>query len=257
MITLRSTAAIRALHRLARVLVLPFGRRDNPVAGWLFDLLGGVYRTAGMTFEVPRELTTRAFRGRFFLDRWERPETALVQRFVQPEARVLEIGGGLGVVAGHVQRRLARPEDHVVVEAHPGLIPVLRRNRERNLHRYRIEHTLVSATSDGTFHLHPLIVGGSTVRSTDRQVRVPVVSYDELQCRHGLVFDTLVLDLEGGETEFFQEIRHRLPQIRTLVVELHELILGPEAIESGRRLLSGAGLVRLAARGTVEVWGRT
>ena len=103
---LRSSGMGRAINGCAKY-----------VAGCYFDIRGGMYLTDGLTFEVPREHTTRQMRGRFAVDTYERPERTLVSKYLPPRATVLELGGCIGVVSCTVNRMLDRPDKHVVVEA--------------------------------------------------------------------------------------------------------------------------------------------
>jgi hypothetical protein len=107
-------------------------RRLTRVAGVLFDHLVREYRTKGLRFEIPRNLTTREFRGQVLLHGYEIPERTLIRKYVAEDATVLELGGCLGVVSCLVNRILADPRRHVVFEAHPQVAPILEANRARN-----------------------------------------------------------------------------------------------------------------------------
>ena len=78
------------------------------------------------------------------LGRYERPERELLRTYIEPARPVIELGGGLGVIASLINRRLHDPERHVVVEANPSLLPVIDANRRRNDARFSIVHGAIA-----------------------------------------------------------------------------------------------------------------
>ena len=60
----------------------------------------------------------------------ELEERALLDRHLPCDLPLVELGGGLGVVACLSNRKLARPEQHIVVEALPSMAALLERNRD-------------------------------------------------------------------------------------------------------------------------------
>ena len=259
---LGSTGRSRLRRHASRVLdrtIAPFGRgegNDNPVAGLLFDLLHREFVVDGCRILVPRDRTSRAFRGRFFFGTYEARERDLVAAHVATDDVVLELGGSLGVVACTTNRRLEDPARHVVVEPHPGLLDVLVRNRDRNGCGFHVAGCLVSDHADGTFWLHDLVVGASATRPTGHRVTVPVRPLSELEAQVGGRFTALVLDAEGGELAFLREYADRLPDVRTVVLELHDEILGSDGAAECEARLDDAGLVAVERRGAVAAWTR-
>ena len=212
---------------------------DNVFFGFLFDLLNETYKDRGCTFEIPNDMTTRGFRTRFFLHSYESHEAGLVDKHVRPEDAVLELGGCIGYMGCIVNKKLADPARHVVVEANPALIPWIERNKVRNNCSFRVEHCLVSDTADGEFHLHDLIVGGSAVRTTGRSVKVPVKSISTIF--EEVSPTVLIVDIEGGELDFLRQAAPLLGGIRLVIIELHEFIIGKQACDECRKILADAG----------------
>src|SRR5579884_4280578 len=79
----------------------------RPFLGLLFDLKGGRFRADGCVFEIPRTVTTRAYRSCFLLDDYEVDERQLIPRFVRSDDRVLELGACLGIVSCITNRLLS------------------------------------------------------------------------------------------------------------------------------------------------------
>src|SRR5687768_9453953 len=117
--------------------------RDHPVLGLLVELAGNRVRIDGCRFDVSHPEISRAIRSRLVRGRYERAELHLLRRWLEPDSPVVELGGGIGVVATLVNRRLSDPARHVVVEANPSLIPVINRQRTANEAHFRVEHGAV------------------------------------------------------------------------------------------------------------------
>src|SRR5262249_50614366 len=125
-------------------LVRPLNTIGKIAAGVYFDVFLGRYHSEGMTFEIPKEHTDLAMRGKFTADTYELPERALAKRHLPPTATVLELGGCIGVVACVINHILQQPRRHVVVEGNPSIIPVLKRNRDLNGCAFQIVHGVVT-----------------------------------------------------------------------------------------------------------------
>jgi FkbM family methyltransferase len=253
------------LDRLASLIESPvkrilarWGYRHNYAAGLLFDLFEGTYSVRGCEIDVPDELTDRPFRSRFFFDVYEEVEVDFVSRYVRPDDAVLEIGGCLGVVSCVTNRWLDDPTQHVVVEANPELIPWLTRNRDRNGCQFQVKHALVSDDSDATFHVHPLVVGGSATRSTGREAHVPVRSFANVLSADDVSFTGCILDVEGSEHDLITQNAALFERLRFVIVEFHDHIgiIAPEEAEACRAVLRDAGLRQRETRMQVEAWTR-
>ncbi len=226
-------------------------------AGRLFDRWVGEYRCQGLRFHIPRELTTLETRGEFLCNSYKAPERTLTRKYIAADAAVLELGGCLGIVACLVNRRLADPRRHVVFEAHPLIVPYLDANRMRNGCEFQVRQQIIAKAPAAAFYLRdPFIGGSSLLRPNDRQITVATTNVAEVESATGLRFDTLVVDIEGGEHAFFVDNPDLLGRVRLVIAELHPQIIGEAACEEIRGLFATAGLTRLDRRGSVEAWSR-
>jgi FkbM family methyltransferase len=246
----------KELHRVFRT---DFWRKVERVSGAFFDWAGGEYRTGGQRFRIPRDLTSQGFRGRFPLGLYELPERLLLWRYLRRGATVLELGGCLGVVSCLVNARLRDPRRHVVVEANPALLPWLETNRARNRAQFKIVGGVVGRGGDERlFWAGGAIVSGSISLERDgtEPVRVRQQELEALETGYGLSFNTLLLDIEGGEAEFLRDHPDLLARARLVVVEFHPAFIGEAACAEGRATLEAAGLVRRGRVGHAEAWTR-
>lgn len=230
--------------------------RSNYVAGLLFDLFVREYRVDDLKFVVPMDLTTRQFRSRFFFRNYEHEEQSLIKRYLAADATVLELGACIGIVSCITNKLLNKPERHVVVEANPHLVETLELNRVRNRCAFEIRQGIISNQSEAIFHLHDLIIGGSTYRKTGVAINVPTLTIEMIEAQAQLRFDTLIMDIECGEYEFLQQNTDFLRRVDTVFVEIHDHIFGRETGDRCRQMLLSAGLTRIAALNISEVWRR-
>lgn len=225
--------------------------------GRMSDKTGRRYAHHGIVCDVPCDLTTPEFRGRLFLGLYERPELALLRAYIDPSATVLELGGCLGVVACSINRRLRDATRHIVLEAHPLLCDYLTKNRDRNGCGFAVRNAVISNLDTIDFYMRdPFIAGGSTVRMGSRKIQVRTTSVSDIEREHDLCFDTLFVDIEGGEQNLFRENPDFIARLSCIVIEFHPKIIGIAACEEIRTKFRAAGLVLRRAIGTAEAWQR-
>jgi FkbM family methyltransferase len=237
-----------------------FDKRLKEEAGKFFDASGGVYHFDGMRFSVPYDLTDRKFRARFVVGGYETEEEYhFVKTYVAPDSTVLELGGCLGVMSCYVNRLLSTPTRHVVIEANPLLIPYLEQNRDANGCKFTVVHGMLSLQEQEKFYVHNLIVGGSNKRVTDKCITVPGIHADMLMAQWG-IFDTLIVDIEGGELSLLREQPELFRKCSTLLIEVHpfkDILTYAEACEV-ENLLHQAGLKKITCNhdNHYQVWQR-
>ncbi|MBO0738970.1 MAG: FkbM family methyltransferase [Alphaproteobacteria bacterium] len=227
------------------------------LGGDVFDRFVQEYRCQGLRFEIPLALSTPEFRARFLLHRYEVPERVLSRKHIPSDATVLELGGCLGVISCLVNRRLADPRRHVVFEAHPLIVPYLEANRDRNGCGFMVRQEVISRAPAAIFYRRdPSIAGGSTVRIGRLKIEVPTTTVERVERETGLRFDSLVIDIEGGEHRFFAENESLTERLRVAIIEFHPQVIGNVACADIRDRLAAAGLSLQDRRGHVEAWLR-
>jgi FkbM family methyltransferase len=211
------------------------------------------YRTEGMAFEIPKEHTNLAMRGKFTVDTYELPERTLIKRHLSSAAAVLELGGCIGVVSCVINRVLAHPRRHVVIEGNPNVIDVLKRNRDSNGCSFHIQHGVVSCGR------HPKMSVGHVAdcnQLAGTGVEVPAFSIEHLERVHALTFDTLVMDIEGGEYDVLRENTCHLPRLRAAIIEFHPTLIGEAKTVELYHLLARTGFRKIDEILGVQAWVR-
>ncbi|MBF9033457.1 FkbM family methyltransferase [Rhodobacterales bacterium HKCCE2091] len=189
-------------------------------------------------------------RNLIFKRTYEDAERDLLRRCLRPGDRVLEIGGGIGVV-GLVAARIAGAGRVTSYEANPGLEPILRANYALN--PVTPELRMKAVTADGapaTFHVADNVVSSSLL-ARDEATREVTVKSDALPAVLAeLEPDVLVMDIEGAETTLLPAAD--LSALRAIVVELHPHIVGQEAVDGLLATLAEQGF-EVAARARTNV----
>ena len=209
--------------------------------GLYFDYVLKQYKSNGVSITVPKALTRRITRGYFAEGNIEKDEQELVLKHIMPEATVLELGANLGVVSNVINKKLAKPDNQVVLEANPTVIPYLELNKKNNKSSFRIENKILSNQKETPFYFGHSISSGGIIdknsNGSDNSVIVKGITFDQLQKKHNLKFDTLVMDIEGAEYELFKEIDDFLHQFNLILFEEHPKILSQEQMDEINRVL--------------------
>ncbi|MBZ0122689.1 MAG: FkbM family methyltransferase [Roseovarius sp.] len=175
--------------------------------------------------------------------RYEVPEITALQALLRPGDRMLEIGGGLGVVSALAAR--AMPDVTIEsYEANPALIAAIDELHKKNGLRGIALHNRILVQGGGggerAFHLHRSFAESSVVpgEGKDRSVAVPT---EDFAAKLGSFRPhVLVVDIEGGEDELLSGAD--LAGLRAMVLELHPRIIDRAAEKRIFDACAAAGL---------------
>jgi FkbM family methyltransferase len=158
----------------------------------------------------------------------EKPERILVKKYINPDLPLVDLGGALGVVSCVANKLLTRPEQHVVVEANPALIPVLLGNRDRNGCRFKILNRAIGYDrSVIRLYVNADVLRSSVHGTTEDPVDVPATTLHEILNDHGFRRCTLICDIEGTEVELVRrEARTLSTCVAGLIMEVHDRLVG-------------------------------
>lgn len=233
--------------------------RANPLLGLAFLIFRRRFHLGGMEFEVPLEGESWSALATYWFDDYEAPEREFCALLIRPGDRVCELGGCLGIVSMTINRRLAAPEGHVVLEANAKLVPFLERNRERNGGRFTVLHAAIGDGNPVALDFTQGVLTSTRADGGDAK-RLEVVRSRTLEqlCAERGPFDVLVMDVEGAEQQVILGEGQAWRGMRLIILEWHPPLIGMEMIERGRRALEGAGFECVASRQgdlhIVEAW---
>jgi FkbM family methyltransferase len=226
------------------------------IAGLYFTIFVKKYKRNGVVLHVPFDLTDYKFRGRFVLNTYEVEEAKYLKKYLPKNSKVLELGGCLGYVSCLINKALEEKGMQVTLEANPKLIHWIEKNKEANKCSFIVENTIISNKSENTFYIHDRIVGGSTKRETAEPIVVQGISIEALEKKYDIDFDTLVMDIEGGELDLIKGFRHKISSFKRIFIETHPFggMLSYSEVEECERILMELGFKLEVRDGNFQVW---
>lgn len=145
----------------------------------------------------------------------EYPEQRMVATFLSKDAVVLELGGNIGRNSCIIGSILRNPRNFVVVESSESIARLLKENRDLNRLSFYIEASAISKV--------PLIQNGWDTIPSDVDVpgwsRIKTITFNELQEKYCLTFDTLVVDCEGALYYILRDDPKILKNIKLVIIE--------------------------------------
>lgn len=148
---------------------------------------------------------------------FEYPEQLMAIRFINENAKVLEIGGNIGRTSHIIHTILSNPMNHVIMECDMDMAQKLRYNLDMNSYtKARIE---TAALSKSRLYMDRDRVQPLDDKETRHPNEIPTISYDQLCKKYQIEFDTLVADCEGSLYYIFKEDPDMLNHINLVIME--------------------------------------
>jgi len=146
----------------------------------------------------------------------EFPEQKMAVRYLRGHEKVLEIGGNIGrnsLVISHILGENSK--NFVVLETDVNIANQLKENRDLNNMNFHIENSALSK--------RPLIQKGWDTMVSDvvlpGYTPVSILSYEDLQNKYNIPFDTLVVDCEGAFYYILQDMPEILSNVNLIIME--------------------------------------
>ena len=186
----------------------------------------------------------------------ERELIAMMQEagLIRPGDRVIEAGGGLGVIAMHVAD-IVGDAAVFVFEPDPDTRAGLRENLRRNGHDIHVEDAALVAGDERTvaFSVGHHFYARGTHRRSDHVITVPAESISHAIAR--LDPTILVLDVEGAEADLVCSVDN-FRNVHGIHIEVHSKMLRERMADMFEHL-SRHGFRRQLSRSAVEVLTRS
>jgi FkbM family methyltransferase len=213
--------------------------------GRAFEVLGDRLRIDGMVFSLDAPVINRAQKWSLFTQQHEEHERALVKRWLPNDLPIIEFGGAIGVVSCSANRKLNKPEQHIVVEANAEIIPLLERNRDLNGCRFQIKNKALAYDAESVrFSLHWNPFGGRLGDHGEKSVSVPSVSLNAILDESGFDQISVICDVEGAEAMLVdRELDTLRNHVKFFLVEIHPDAIGAEGLSRMLQSLLAAGFV--------------
>ncbi|MCX6757900.1 MAG: FkbM family methyltransferase [Candidatus Nomurabacteria bacterium] len=217
--------------------------RDQWIFGRLVEIFGNKVHLNGCTFSVDSPFILTVFKCRFILGRYETKERQTVVRFLDPSLPVVELGSSIGIVSCITNKKLINPKNHVVVEANPNLISLLKTNRDLNNCQFKIINKASGyGSKEVIFYQHDRFTSGGLQRPTNKPISVESISLEEILTDNNFEYSNLICDIEGGEIDLIAHEKDFIAKrIYQIIFDLHPSIVGEEKIHLMCEELKAAG----------------
>ena len=192
-------------------------------------LYGNNYKFAGFEISIPSDA---AFNIKYSLirNRYEASEQKLINKYLVSTSNVIELGGSLGIISKLINAKLEIDSTLVVVEANPDIIRFCKKNIfiESRQHSTFIENFAIAYGVDKIdFHISDDV---SCSRVADSKLKgnieVQACSLSYIVQKHLDNSDfVLIMDIEGGEIDVFENDKDILKKCSLVIVELHSEII--------------------------------
>ena len=242
----RRVRSLPVLWRLFRPT--PSARTDTPLPP-----MGSTVTVDGIVMRIDPRMSDFNIR-KLARGRHTRHERDLLARALREGDRVLELGGGIGMVAIECARRVGSP-NVTSYEANPELELLIRENYALNGVEPELRMAMVGPEPGSReFHLSDKFSQSSVydVGQAGRSVAVPVHDFRAVMAE--LRPTVLVVDIQGAEAELFRY--GAFDGVRLILVEVHPHIVGLPGLLAIRRRLRAEGFAEADRSGSSYVYER-
>ncbi len=219
----------------------------------------------GCIIETASPLVKPRIKAKLFLRGYEYHEIKLVQKYLQPDRDVIDLGSSLGVVSAQIGRRLNPDQRLICVEANPHLADLIRANVGRNAPHVQLDivSMAVDYPPDGRSLVELALGIDNLVAHIVEEVVVPdgifvpTVSLSRVLQQYHIGAYTLVSDIEGSEVGLLEMDSAALTNCRQVIIELHPIIRHGRVVlidEVRADLEERLGFRQIARRGSVFVF---
>ena len=186
-----------------------------------------------ITLNIPERYAIDNLTNRFKKQIYESSEVSLI-KYLESEDNVLELGSCLGYISVLSSQRV---KNIISIEANPELINSLEETkRDNKCNNLQFINTIIDkSTPEKEMWTYDLIVAGSADRDDKenpgynnrwnqniKKYNVKTTSIEDLEKNYNICFDTLIVDIEGGELDLFKQNKNYIKNnIKKIIVELH------------------------------------
>lgn len=204
----------------------------------------------GCEIDVSSDLVPKRIISRLYNGTYEEPERIILNNHFSFENPTVELGAGMGVLSCITNSKLAKPNNHVVVEANPNLIPVIKDNRSINNAKFDVFHSALSYDRNQIpFNLHEEFESSSLFRETESSVQVPTTTLSEIIDEKSFQTINLIADIEGSEKNLFDNEMDTIQEkVAFLLLEFHPSVLGEDTVHTYLNELRERGFVEQASK---------
>lgn len=180
---------------------------------------------AGIDLDLDAAILTDRIRKALREGQYEREETECVELYLDADADVVELGGGIGYLSCYIDQRLSNDQTHVVVEPNSHLIPLIEHHREINGAMFEVVNAAYS--TEGPLVEFPLPeqfweASLQCDSEASRTLHTGTIDLKRLLEAFDLTDIVLIVDIEGGEVELIEtELDVLRSHCQCIIIEYH------------------------------------
>lgn len=180
----------------------------------------------GVMLPVKHRLVSPGIAREIYMGDYEAKEIEIISRRLASDDVVFEVGAGLGYLSAYCAKRVG--SDKVFTyEANPELIPLIRETHARNSVAPTVTNALLAqGEGEREFRIEDDFWASSAHREGGRAITVRQVDLNAELARIRPTF--MIVDIEGGEAEFFASAD--LSAVQGICVETHPDVLGDRVL---------------------------
>ena len=148
----------------------------------------------------------------------ERNEQLLVERYIKPDAVVLELGARYGTVSCAINKKLSNPRNQVSVEPDSRVWNSLKVNKALNKCDFSILCGAISRKPIAMADVNSFEGYGARTVVTEKS-SIDTLTLEEVERKYSLRFTTLVADCEGFLEQFYDENTDFFTSLRLIIFE--------------------------------------
>jgi len=148
-------------------------------------------------------------------------EQLLMLKYLNENAKVLELGGNIGRVSLIIATILINDKNLVVIEPTKDIAQLNIKNRNINCFNYNVETNIISNK--------PLYLKKNNIESVANKIinnnidddceLIENITFNELEIKYNIIFDTLIIDCEGSFYQILLDEPNILKNINTIIIE--------------------------------------
>jgi FkbM family methyltransferase len=182
----------------------------------------------GTIIKVP-ETVSPAITAMLFWRAYESAEIRFVNKYLDVDTSVIEIGGSIGGVSCQIGKKLNHNTKLICIEANPSLISALNYNLSTNNIRASVINKAIGKDTSIEFQISGNNLVGHAKSSdlnavndiTIQNIQIATITLDDILSHHDLSRFNLVCDIEGAEIVILKESVSALKRANLMIFELH------------------------------------
>jgi FkbM family methyltransferase len=227
--------------------------RRWPRSAWYAGRLGQTVSSKGCRITA----ISRWQAGLLRLGSYEAAEQVAVERFLDRDRPLIELGVGIGLIACLANRRLRNRSQHLCVDGNPDALSIASLNGSQNGCGFATLHAaLAYDTTTVTFGADEEVLDGG-INSGHRPITAPTVTLAQLFGRTGFPECSLICDIEGADAAMIDREGDLIQErVRLIILESHPRHYGADTAARLSADLEKRGFTRQWRQRDVSVFKR-